>query len=418
MNDDTKLQGDLREGLINRESASTLRSSIEPETQNPAETPKVRLKSIDIYRGLTMFGMILVDNQGGHPIWPLDETDWNGISTADLIFPAFLFIMGFAVPLAVRKPFKPLRTLLRVAGLFLIGFLLNLTSHKFDFTTVRILGVLQRISICYIVLVGIHCITGYAEKSLRKYGAMLVVLLSALYMGLMVNFEDDGTDGLMTCNRLNNLSKLCNFTRWLDMKVLHYEHMLKPTDPEGIFSTLSSLMTAYGGYWFCLVMRDCKNDKKEIVKQWLSWAIFFVLLSLPMSLIMPYNKKLWTSSFAFLTVGICGTMLVVMLGLIDVAGQQGSRFSKCIDICTRPFLWLGMNPLAIFVLMDLTAVLMIRIIFVNDGKESSWHAFYRVAFSSWISDPYLCSTVFSLFFALVWTIVAFILFRFKIFIKL
>lgn len=135
-----------------------------------------------------MFGMIVVDNSGSKPIWPLDETDWNGISTADLIFPAFLFIMGFAVPLAVRPPFKPLRTILRVAGLFLIGLLLNLTSHKFDFTTVRIFGVLQRISICYITLVGIHRLTEYGEKSLRKYGAMFVALMSALYMGMMLSF--------------------------------------------------------------------------------------------------------------------------------------------------------------------------------------------------------------------------------------
>lgn len=162
--------------------------------------------------------------------------------------------------------------------------------------------------------------------------------------------------------------------------------MLKPTDPEGIFSTLSSLLTAYGGYWFCLVMRDCRNSKHEIVKQWASWAVFFVLLSLPIALFMPYNKKLWSSSFALLTVGISGVMLVLMLGLVDVAGAAGSRFSACIDICTRPFLWLGMNPLAIFVLMDLTAILMIRIIFVNDGSESLWHAFYRTAFHSWISN--------------------------------
>jgi len=269
--------------------------------------------------------------------------------------------MGFAVPLAIRKPFKPLRTLLRVAGLFLIGFLLNLTSHKFDFTTVRIFGVLQRISICYILLVGIHCLTDYGSKYLRKYGAMFVVLMSALYMGVMISFEDGAN-----CSRLNNLSKLCNFTRWLDLKVIHYEHMLKPTDPEGIFSTLSSLLTAYGGYLFCLIMKDNKK-KADIARQWFSWAIFFVLLSLPISLFMPYNKKLWTTSFALLTIGICGTMLVLMLGLIDVAGSPGGRFSRWIDILTSPFLWLGMNPLAIFFLMDLTGVLMIRIIFVSDG---------------------------------------------------
>jgi predicted acyltransferase len=144
--------------------------------------------------------MILVDNQGGHPIWPLNESEWNGISTADLIFPAFLFIMGFAVPLAVKNPFKPLRLILRVIGLFLIGFLLNLTSHKFDFTTVRISGVLQRISTCYIMVVAIHFLTNYARQDLRKYGAMFVALMSAVYMGLMLHFSDGSN-----CSKLNNL---------------------------------------------------------------------------------------------------------------------------------------------------------------------------------------------------------------------
>lgn len=146
-------------------------------------------------------------------------------------------------------------------------------------------------------------------------------------------------------------------------------------------------MTAYGGYWFCLVMRDNKGNKKAIALQWLSWAVFFVLVSLPISMFMPYNKKLWTSSFALLTIGICGFMLVLMLGLVDVAGAATSRWGKCVDICTRPFLWLGMNPLAIFFLMDLLGILMIRIIFINDGTESLWHAFYRTAFRSWLSDP-------------------------------
>jgi predicted acyltransferase len=171
------------------------------------------------------------------------------------------------------------------------------------------------------------------------------------------------------------------------MKTLQYDHMLKPTDPEGNFSTLSALFTAYGGYWLCLVMRDNKSSKKEIVKNWLSYAVFFVLLSLPISMFMPYNKKLWSTSFAMLTVGISGCMLVIMLLLIDVAGNQpNGRFNRPIDIFTRPFLWLGMNPLAIFVLMDLTAILMIRIITINNG-ESLWHAFYNAAFKSWISNP-------------------------------
>jgi predicted acyltransferase len=320
--------------------------------------------------------------------------------------------MGFAVPLAVRKPFRLAKTVIRIIGLFLIGLLLNLTAKKFDFTIVRIFGVLQRISLCYAMLVGIHILTQYGAHHLRRFGVMVMVFLTAVYVSLMINFEEDGD-----CNRANNLTEMCNFTRWLDIKVITYDHMYKPTDPEGIFSTLSALLTAYGGYYFCLVMKDFKLDQLQLLKNWSILTIFFLFTSAPLYFLMPYNKKLWTTSFAFLTIGISGLMLILMLMIIDKLGSRpNSLLSKIIDIVSRPFLWLGMNPLAIFVLMDLLAILMIRI-FTIDG-ETSWHAFYRVAFKSWISDPYVCTTVFSVFFAVLWTLVAFVMFRLKIFIKL
>lgn len=83
-----------------------------------------------------MVGMIMVDNMGpvAEPPWFLDHAQWNGLTPADLIFPAFLFIMGMAVPLAVssKRPIR-LRNIIRIIGLFLIGFLLNLIGKKFDF---------------------------------------------------------------------------------------------------------------------------------------------------------------------------------------------------------------------------------------------------------------------------------------------
>lgn len=229
-------------GLINRDSESTFRTSIEGEDAVVPAPVKERLKSIDIYRGLTMFGMILADNQGRDAIWPLDHVSWNGLSTADLVFPSFLFIMGFAVPLAVRKPIKPLRLTLRIAGLFLIGFILNIGESRFEFSDVRVLGVLQRISMCYAIVVAIHIATQYGKKHLRKYGAMFVAVMMAVYIGLMMSFQDGPA-----CTLENNLTKNCNFSRWLDLKIFTDKHMMGPTDPEGLFPTLSSLTTAYGG---------------------------------------------------------------------------------------------------------------------------------------------------------------------------
>jgi hypothetical protein len=91
---------------------------------------------------------------------------------------------------------------------------------------------------------------------------MLIVVFISIYTGFMVSY----TDPSRACTRQNNLNNICNFQRWFDLKILTYNHMFKPTDPEGLFSTLSALFTAFGGYYFCLVMKDCKGNKKLLLK--------------------------------------------------------------------------------------------------------------------------------------------------------
>lgn len=97
-------------------------------------TTRQRLNSLDVLRGLTMLGMILVDNQGPSPPWFLDHSEWNGLTPADLVFPSFLFIMGMAVPLSM-SPSKPFswRNLIRILALFGIGVFINLSARKFTF---------------------------------------------------------------------------------------------------------------------------------------------------------------------------------------------------------------------------------------------------------------------------------------------
>jgi predicted acyltransferase len=114
-----------------------------------------------------MVGMILVDNLGpvANPPWFLDHAQWHGLTPADLIFPAFLFIMGMAVPLAV-SPTRPVRVrnVARILGLFAIGLLLNLIGKKFDFEVLRILGILQRLSLCYAAILLLHVLYGLRRK--------------------------------------------------------------------------------------------------------------------------------------------------------------------------------------------------------------------------------------------------------------
>ena len=146
-----------------------------------------------------MIGMILVDNQGPTPPWFLDHAEWNGLTPADLIFPSFIFIMGMAVPLSMSpsKPFK-LRNVIRILGLFAIGVLINLSARKFTFNhckicdySVRILGILQRLALCYGFLAVLHRLTNYGDKSLRFAGVLATVLAGITYLGLMLNFENE-----------------------------------------------------------------------------------------------------------------------------------------------------------------------------------------------------------------------------------
>lgn len=125
--------------ITDQDTTSRPLSSVFRASELAVPQPKQRLNSLDILRGLTMVGMILVDNAGPFPPWFIDHAEWNGLTPADLIFPSFLFIMGMAVPLAMSRnnPFR-LRSAFRIVALFGIGVLLNLISRKFTFNHCKI----------------------------------------------------------------------------------------------------------------------------------------------------------------------------------------------------------------------------------------------------------------------------------------
>ena len=109
-------------------------------------------------------------------------------------------------------------------------------------------------------------------------------------------------------------------------------------------------------------------------------------------------------------------ILTFLTYTVDVLTTKNQTYSRIISVTTKPFVWLGRNPLAIFVLMDLLAIFMIKYIIIDD--KSAWSHFYHYAFATWISNKEVASTVFSLFFAILWTIIAAIMFRYNIFIRL
>jgi predicted acyltransferase len=163
-------------------------------------------------------------------------------------------------------------------------------------------------------------------------------------------------------------------------------------------------------------MKDHKGDIKSIIKK---WAIIIVMLGLivyPTTKLMPLNKKIYSASFALLTSASSGLTILLLVILIDILPKKNEVANKITKILSRPFIWLGRNPLFVFIFMDLLAIIMIKLIIFNE--KSIWSWFYHYVFSSWISDHQVCSVVFACFFLVLWTLVSGLLYRKKIFIRL
>ncbi len=131
---------------------------------------------------------------------------------------------------------------------------------------------------------------------------------------------------------------------------------------------------------------------------------------------MPLNKKIYSISFAALSTSISGITIMIFYYLLDVYGKGNEQFSKIVNLISSPLFWLGRNPLFVFVGMDALTIILIKYITI-DGK-SAYHQFYHYCFKSWISNAHLCSTVFALFFVILWTVLAGLLHWRRIFIKL
>ncbi len=130
-------------------------------------------------------------------------------------------------------------------------------------------------------------------------------------------------------------------------------------------------------------MLENKNTHKTL-KMWIAISLICGAIVYPLTFLMPLNKKIWSISFVFATIGISGLSLTFFAIIVDIFGAQGKIYSKVINFLTRPLLWLGPNPLIIFVLMDALAIILIKYIIIDD--KSAWNHFYHNVFASWISD--------------------------------
>jgi len=360
-----------------------------------------RLASLDIFRGLTIAFMIIVNTPGSwdYVYPPLRHSSWNGCTPTDLVFPFFLFIVGVAMWFSFRKYGHEINagSLLRISrrtlSIFAIGILLAILSNLGrDFSSLRIMGVLQRIALAY-GIASLLCLT------IRRDYLWIVTAAILLFYWLLLAFTGGAEP----------YSLETNIVRRVDIAVLGENHLYQeygiPFDPEGLLSTLPSICTVIIGYFTGEILGKGAASGKTVLNL-LLYGASATGLGLLWSLVFPINKPIWTSSYVLYTAGLAMIVLAVIYFLADVL-----KFRKWGTFFTV----FGINALFSYILAGVLAGLMDIINIHPDMNLYTW--FYEK-----ICVPVAGNMNGSLMFAivqimLVW-IVAFVLYRKKIMIRL
>lgn len=338
-----------------------------------------RLRSLDVFRGITVAGMVIVNNPGDWSTvyWPLLHADWDGWTPTDLIFPFFLFIVGTSIGLGTRQ--TSAATILR-RGAIIWGLGLFLAAFPFfRLSTVRVTGVLARIAWCYVPTALLaHAVVSHPERR-RIVRTTVVVLLSMYWVLLAAVPFPEGFAG--------DLSPEGNIGAWLD-RTIFGPHLWKGGrwDPEGLLSTMPAIATTMIGLiagWFIAAT----NSPRAIVRGLLAWGLVGVLLGLVAGMWLPINKNLWTSSYVLFTGGLSAACLAVCYWLCDV---RESALTKI----TEPFVALGRNAILLFVLSGVLAKTLIYLKW-PDPTLSLGGWIYVTAFLP-IASPYNASLLYAI----------------------
>ena len=380
-----------------------------------------RILALDILRGITIAGMIMVNNPGS---WskvyaPLGHAQWNGLTPTDLVFPFFMFIMGISTFISLRKynfeaRGSAIRKIVKRTGLlYLVGlgiawfslllrtwnglsaenlpFIERLWQSAWNFENIRILGVIPRLAICY----GAAAIIALTIK--HKYIPYLIAFLLIGYFILLLIGNGFAYD------RTNILSIV-------DYKILGEAHMYNDNgiEPEGILSTIPAIAHVLVGFMVGKIMYERKEIHSKI--EWLFLiGTILTFAGFLFSYGCPINKKIWSPTFVLVTCGLGASFLAVLIWIIDVKGTK--RWSLFFET-------FGINPLFMYVLGAVLAIIVGNIMVYSGGEMMSLKGYIYNNLLQPIFGDYPASLVYALLFVGFNWIFGYYLYKKKIYIKL
>jgi predicted acyltransferase len=359
-----------------------------------------RLLSLDAFRGFTIALMIIVNDPGSwsHVYAPLLHAEWHGFTPTDLVFPFFLFIVGVSIVLAYTKRLATgvdksklyKKIVIRSIKIFAVGIFLNLFPD-FDFEHLRIAGVLQRIAIVFLFCSFMFLHLNW--KQLAISGAVVLIGYWSLFIWIPVPGIGEA-----------NLEPGTNIAAWIDSQLLPGRMWQGTWDPEGILSTLPSIVTGVTGMLAGLLIVGKQSLDRKVI--WLFSLGFcsFVLGSV-WDWFFPINKNIWTSSFVLYTSGAAAMTLALCIFIVDILN---------IKSWTRPGRIFGANAITIYVIAGMLPALLSGL----EISGYSFNSFFMESLTGWGISAKLASLLYALVFTGICYVPAYILYKKKIFIKL
>jgi predicted acyltransferase len=369
-----------------------------------------RYLALDVLRGMTIAFMILVNTPGSwqHVYPPLLHAKWHGCTPTDLVFPFFLFVVGVSMYFSFSKYDHGLnqQSLLRIGRRVLLIFVIGLFLNSFpqwmtNYSELRIMGVLQRIALAY----GFAAIIALAAN--RKWIMIHSVWILLVYWGILWFFGGDDPYSLTG-----------NAATAFDSTILGESHLYKgfmengvrvAFDPEGLLSTIPAVVSVLIGYLAGMLIKQ-QSNKMQAIKQLVIYGAIFTAAGYIWGFAFPINKPLWTSSYVLYTAGMAAILFALLIFIIDVKG-----YKKWSDF----FMVFGVNPLFIFALSGLWARTLSMLIRWENAEGQI------VTGSGWLYNNIFVplagnlngSLLYAITHVVFFWLIGYILYRYRIFIK-